>query len=153
VSLAARAAESPGAFAARSPCGHSRIAARWLHWRASLPYFPATEHNRPVLAQIQVEGRDETTQLGDLWDWLRRERGLAGRVELAPRPPGPTDLGGVFEVLTVTLGSGGSAAVLARSLGIWLKTRRPDVTVTVTTEAGSVTVKASTFQAMMSCFS
>lgn len=82
-------------------------------------------------------------ELGQLWDWLRHERELTGRVTLIPQAPGPTDLGGIVDVLTVALGSGGAAAVLAQSLSVWLKTRRSDVSVTVTTDKGTVTVKAT----------
>ena len=95
------------------------------------------------MAQIQVSASDAAIELGQLWDWLRHERGLTGRVTLIPQAPGPTDLGGIVDMLTVALGSGGAAAVLAQSLSVWLKTRRSDVSVTVTTETGTVTVKTT----------
>jgi hypothetical protein len=96
-----------------------------------------------VLAQIQLVGGNAVTEAGQLWEWLRQERALAGRVELIRRPPGPTDLGGVLDLLTVAVGSGGAAAVLAQSLSAWLATRRANVKVTVTTEAGTITVEAT----------
>ncbi|OIJ68436.1 hypothetical protein WN71_008435 [Streptomyces mangrovisoli] len=47
-------------------------------------------------------------------------------------------------MLTVLLGSGGASAVLARSLTVWLQTRRSDVKITVSTPDGnSVTVEAT----------
>lgn len=96
-----------------------------------------------MLARIRIDGDDAASEGEQLWGWLRHERGLTGRVERVPRAPGPTDLGGVLDMLTVALGSGGAAAVLAQSLSVWFKTRRPNVTVTVTTEAGTVTVSAT----------
>jgi membrane-associated two-gene conflict system component 1 (EACC1) len=96
-----------------------------------------------VLAEIQVDGSNAASDGEDLWDWLRRERGLTGRVARISKAPGPTDLGGLIDVLTVALGSGGVAAVLAQSLSAWLTSRRSNVTVTVTTAAGTVTVSAA----------
>ena len=46
----------------------------------------------------------------------------------------------MFDVLAVALGSGGAVAALAGSLTAWLKTRRPEVTVTITTAKGSASV-------------
>jgi hypothetical protein len=95
-----------------------------------------------VDAQIRVSGGDEVEEITDLWEWLRGERGLAGAVRAIPRPPGESELGGVFDMLAVVLGTGGAGAVLARSLMAWLQTRRPSVTVSVTTESGTVKVDA-----------
>jgi hypothetical protein len=95
-----------------------------------------------VEAQIRISGGDEVEEITDLWDWLRSERGLAGAVRGIRRPPGEAELGGVFDMLAVALGTGGAGAVLARSLMAWLQTRRPSVAVSVTTEAGTVKVDA-----------
>lgn len=93
-------------------------------------------------AHIRISGGNEIDEVTDLWEWLRGERALAGAVDAVQRPPGEGELGGVFDVLAVALGSGGAGAVLARSLTAWLQTRRPDVAVSVTTEAGTVKVDA-----------
>ncbi|HEY8983179.1 MAG TPA: hypothetical protein VIU15_26820 [Streptomyces sp.] len=93
-------------------------------------------------AQIRVAGSNEIAAAASLWEWLRGERQLAGRVRLVPQAPREGDLGGAFDVLTVALGSGGAGVVLARSLVAWLQTRRPEVTVTLETEAGTVKVSA-----------
>ena len=60
------------------------------------------------------------------------------------RSVGPTELsgGGTVELLTVTLGSGGIAAALARSLNTWLRARRPTVTLTVSVDDRSATLHA-----------
>jgi hypothetical protein len=93
-------------------------------------------------AQIRVAADDEVAEVAELWEWLRGERALAGMVRAVQRPPGEGELGGAVDVLTVALGSGGAAAMLASSLTTWLRTRRSAVTVTVTTEAGTVKVDA-----------
>lgn len=92
--------------------------------------------------QIRIVGGDEVTEITDLWAWLRGERDLVGKVRAAGRAPGATELGGATDVLIVALGSGGTGAVLAQSLTTWLRTRRSDVEVSVTTGDTTVTVNA-----------
>ncbi|WP_051837966.1 effector-associated constant component EACC1 [Streptomyces sp. NRRL WC-3742] len=89
-----------------------------------------------------MTGGDELRETATLWTWLRGERGLAGLVRAESRPPAEGEMGGVTDVLVVALGTGGAGAVLAGSLTAWLRTRRADVSVTVTTDAGSVKVNA-----------
>jgi hypothetical protein len=98
-------------------------------------------------AQIRVSGGDEIEEIAGLWEWLRGERGLAGAVQAVRRPPGPEEMGGAFDMLAVAVGSGGAATVLARALITWLQTRRPNVSVTVTTTARTVTIQASDLDA------
>jgi len=94
-------------------------------------------------ADLRVSGGDDAEEVADLWEWMRVERDLAGMVRPIWRPPGEGELGGVFDVLAVALGSGGAVAALAGSLTAWLKTRRPEVTVTITTAKGSASVGVS----------
>jgi hypothetical protein len=86
---------------------------------------------------------DEVGELAALLEWLRGERGLVGATREVQVPPGPGELGGAVEALVVTLGAGGAAGTLARSLFGWLRTRRPNLKITVTTDRNSVTVEAS----------
>ncbi|HEX6361108.1 effector-associated constant component EACC1 [Actinophytocola sp.] len=92
-------------------------------------------------ATIQVSG-DDGTELSALWDWLRKERALAGSLRAQPRSAVDGQLGGAFEVLSVAVGSGGAVAVLAHSLTAWLRTRKSDITVTVKTATRSVSINA-----------
>jgi hypothetical protein len=46
-------------------------------------------------------------------------------------------MGAALDVLTVAVGTGGAASVLARSVTTWLIQRRADITVTVTAKDGS----------------
>lgn len=89
-------------------------------------------------ARIAVDGRDTDSE--SLWDWLRNEPELRGRLQLstAPTPDGamgaPTDL--VIQVSAVLAGAGAVWAALARSLSVWLVQRRSDLTITVTGPEG-----------------
>lgn len=71
-----------------------------------------------------------------LRDWLAAEDPLRGRVIPLAMAPQQGQMGGAVEVLTVALGSGGAATVLARSLCTWLTHRRADVTITITATDG-----------------
>jgi hypothetical protein len=94
-------------------------------------------------AQLRVTGGDPVGELASLWEWLGCEPEMHGRVRRLSKPGAPTDLsGGVAEVLTVALGSGGAAAVLARSLSTWLQTRRASVTLTVSVSGRTASVQA-----------
>jgi hypothetical protein len=93
-------------------------------------------------AEIRISAGDEVAAYADLWEWLRAERALAGSVRAQYRPPRTEELGGVLDLLTVALGSGGVGAALARSLAAWLQARRSDVSVRVSSRAGSVTIDA-----------
>jgi hypothetical protein len=95
-----------------------------------------------VEAEIRIFQGDAVAEFASLWEWLRSERGLAGRLRAVPRESAETELGGGFELLAVALGSGGAVTTLARSLAAWLRTRRPDVKITVTSPSGSVTLEA-----------
>lgn len=93
-------------------------------------------------AEIRISQGDEITEFTSLWEWLSGERALTGAIRAVRGRPAETELGGAFDLLAVALGSGGAGVTLAKSLAIWLQTRRPDVTITVTSPSGSVTVKA-----------
>jgi hypothetical protein len=87
--------------------------------------------SNPVL-RLGIAGPDAEDALRDLNGWLANEDDLRGRLELRRKPISPGQLGGVLDVLAVTLSSGGAGAVLATSLTTWLTQRRADVSVTVT---------------------
>ncbi|MCP2335944.1 effector-associated constant component EACC1 [Actinomadura rupiterrae] len=91
-------------------------------------------------ARIKVNGGDTVQETAGLFELLRGDRALTGRVRAEPAPPREGELGGATDVLVVALGSGGAAAALTNVLVAWVKTRRPDVSVTVTTPRGSVKI-------------
>lgn len=92
---------------------------------------------------VQIAGRDAEGELRSLRDWLAAEDAFRGRVTLEVARPGPEDMGSVIDLLTVAVGSGGAATVLAGSISTWLRTRRSDVTVEVTESAHERTVKVT----------
>lgn len=85
-----------------------------------------------------MSGGDAVTEYAALLDWLMGERALAGRARLVRSASGERELGGVFDMLAVALGSGGAVVALAGSLTAWIKTRHQRVTVTVEGPAGRV---------------
>jgi Effector Associated Constant Component 1 len=87
-------------------------------------------------AEIRVSATDSIPEYSDLFDWLRGQRALAGVVSAVYATPGESELGGAFELLAVALGSGGTAVALVNALAAWLPTRRPDVKITITSDAG-----------------
>jgi hypothetical protein len=101
--------------------------------------------NEPLL---RITVADDPDALQALLDWLRQEDELRGRLHLEPASDGHDDqMGGLFEVLTIAMGSGGAGAVLARSLSTWLTHRHTDVKVTVKGPDGrSVEVDAHLLQ-------
>ncbi|MFC6080437.1 effector-associated constant component EACC1 [Sphaerisporangium aureirubrum] len=93
-------------------------------------------------AMIRVTGGDPVLEATDLHLWLRGERELTGLVGVVRKPPGATDLGGMIDAVVVALGSSGAGVALAQALKAWLRTRRPDVSITVKSDAGEVTLDA-----------
>lgn len=94
-------------------------------------------------AHLRITGGDPVGECAALWEWLVDEPEVRGRIRRVSKPRVPTDLsGGVVEVLTVALGSGGVGAVLARSLNTWLQTRRASVTLTVSVNDRTANIQA-----------
>lgn len=86
--------------------------------------------------QIKIDGSDDIGELVALHDWLRGEAELRALVKLKRGAAGSEELGPVLDVVTVAVGSGGVAAVLAQSLPTWIRSRRPAVKLTITMQSG-----------------
>ena len=93
-------------------------------------------------AQIRVSGSDNVAEFAALWEWLKAERDLQGALSPVRQVVEEGQMGGAFDVLSVALGTGGAGVTLAQSLTVWLRGRRADVSITVMSAAGSVTVDA-----------
>lgn len=65
-----------------------------------------------------------TGDLGSLYEWLRNEDGLRGRVRLVREPFGEEEMGAAQDAIAVALGSGGALTVLASALPVWMRQRR-----------------------------
>lgn len=83
-----------------------------------------------------VNGDDTRASLESLFDWLRHEDVLRGHLQLRPSAVTSDAMGALDDALTVALGGGGAAAVLARSLTEWVKQRTSDVRLTLTRPNG-----------------
>ena len=73
--------------------------------------------------RITVAGGDPG-DLGSLYEWLRNEDGLRGRVRLVREPFGEEEMGAAQDAIAVALGSGGALTVLASALPVWMRQRR-----------------------------
>jgi len=94
-----------------------------------------------VDVRIAVDGDQAAMQ--SLWDWLRQEPTLRGRVRYSTPAALPGRMGSVGELVVEGLVSGVISAVtgaLGQALTLWLTqrrtTNRPPTTVTVTTTDG-----------------
>lgn len=96
----------------------------------------------PAEVEIRISRGGGVAEFAALWEWLRGERALMGAVHPVQRRPAETELGGAYDLLAVTLGSGGAGVALAKSLATWLRTRRSNVAITMTSSSGSVTLEA-----------
>ncbi|WP_144126642.1 effector-associated constant component EACC1 [Catellatospora sichuanensis] len=91
--------------------------------------------------RLAVDGRDGDLQ--SLWEWLRSEHQLRGKVREERIPASAGTMGSTAELI-VLLASTNAATALAQSVAVWLIQRRSHVTVTVKLPDGrSVAVKAS----------
>lgn len=79
--------------------------------------------------EVRVEVPPES--LASLAAWLADNETLRGHFWPEQRPPEPGHLGAVVDVLTVALGSGGVGVALVQSLCTWLRTRRPEATISL----------------------
>ncbi|MER5454769.1 MULTISPECIES: hypothetical protein [unclassified Micromonospora] len=80
-------------------------------------------------------------ELHSLFGWLQRTDELRGRVRTLSRQPGPDEMGGAMEIISVALGSGGAAAVLAGALNTWLQSRRARISVEFVVEETGETLR------------
>ncbi|MGV9612109.1 effector-associated constant component EACC1 [Nocardia xishanensis] len=64
-------------------------------------------------------------------DWFRHDEELRGSVGVVAPAIRDGQMGGLYDALVVTVGSGGTAVALTRSLSAWLTHRRSDVKITI----------------------
>ncbi|ARF58649.1 effector-associated constant component EACC1 [Streptomyces gilvosporeus] len=102
----------------------------------------------PGQLRLTVKGMDGEAHLRSLQQWLACDDELRGRVTWQYAPPAPGHMGGTLTALTVILGSGGIAGLIA-PLCTWFTSRRPDVAVSLELGDGrkvSIDVKRATDQ-------
>ncbi|MFS8103901.1 hypothetical protein LFM09_42950 [Lentzea alba] len=86
----------------------------------------------PETVKITVDGHRTSTE--SLWDWMRSEPELRGRLSAGTLPGPDGAMGSGFEL--VVEASAPALATLARSIPAWLSQRHHEVTVHVTTPDG-----------------
>jgi hypothetical protein len=99
------------------------------------------ERGRAVDLQIRIDGgtAEDYTALASR---LNGNRDFRGRVRQVTGPPVDGSLdGGIVELLTVAVGSGGLGVALTRSLNTWLSTRQRHLTARVTVNPDGRTVE------------
>ncbi|MFJ2632916.1 hypothetical protein ACIO6U_13360 [Streptomyces sp. NPDC087422] len=87
-------------------------------------------------AYIRLTGETARADLTGLADWLSREDELRGCSAIEPPEPSPGHMGGISEVLIVALGAQGAGTVLAASVSVWIRHRRPSADIEVTGPSG-----------------
>lgn len=90
------------------------------------------DHSETVAEErIAVDGHDTDTE--SLWDWLRHEPELRGRLRTRSVPTPDEAMGTPIELVVIlATATVPVASALARSISTWLIQRRSDLTVTVT---------------------
>ncbi|WP_405902951.1 hypothetical protein OG696_16065 [Streptomyces sp. NBC_00656] len=83
-------------------------------------------------AYIRLTGETGQAELTALADWLSREDKLRGWSAIEPAEVHPGHMGGISEVVIVALGAQGAGTVLAASLSVWIRHRRPAADIEVT---------------------
>ncbi|WP_371776658.1 hypothetical protein [Streptomyces sp. NBC_01438] len=83
-------------------------------------------------AYIRLTGETARPELTALADWLSREDELRGRSAIERPEAHPGHMGGMSEVVIVALGAQGAGTVLAASLSVWIRHRRPSADIEVT---------------------
>ncbi|WP_143169103.1 effector-associated constant component EACC1 [Streptomyces sp. NBRC 110465] len=98
-----------------------------------------------VNVELRLQSSKTIDDLIGMSEWLRDERRLQGRVRQVRSSPEPGQLGGAFEVVSVALGSGGIATVLASTVATWLQSRRsdPKLRITITRAERTLEIEAS----------
>lgn len=94
-------------------------------------------------AQIRISGRNEFEELAALGRWLNDDEELRGYVATVGSPIGETELGAVADTVTIALGSTGAGVALSRSIVTWLRTRRSDVKITLSSRDRTVELEAT----------
>lgn len=87
-------------------------------------------------AYIRLTGETARAELTALAEWLSREDEFRGRSTIEPSGARPGDMGGISEVVIVALGAQGAGTVLAASLSVWIRHRRPSADIEVTGPGG-----------------
>ncbi|MFF1378222.1 hypothetical protein [Streptomyces sp. NPDC058308] len=84
----------------------------------------------PIEIRVTGEAAGDPALTRNLHDWLQREDELRGRVRLRSEAPEPDRMGGVAELVLVSVSSG-TVAALVSSVQLWIRQRRADLSIVV----------------------
>ena len=93
-------------------------------------------------AELRISANDPIGELVSLMGRLKKQNELTDGTRPVYRAPTHDEPGGAVEAIAVDLDGDGAGLALAEALASWLTGRGPDVSVTVTTPAGTVTTDA-----------
>ena len=86
--------------------------------------------------QVRLPHELDDTALVDLRAWLLSERQLRGRVDLVAAENDGGHLGGAWDAVAISLGSGGAVAAFCQVISEWIKRRRPETKLECTNRLG-----------------
>lgn len=95
--------------------------------------------------ELNSDGSTTADDTISLANWLRSERALQGHIRMVRSKPSEAELGGAFELVTVAIGSGGLATVLAGSLTTWLQ-NRTKVRIRISRDGQTIDIDAHNIQ-------
>jgi len=81
--------------------------------------------------QLTIQTNGSADDLFQLLEWFNDDDELRGRVRLPPSQVRSGQMGDLYDVLVVAVGTGGIASALATSLTTWFTVRRSDIAVTL----------------------
>lgn len=81
--------------------------------------------------QLTIRVDSDTDELLQLMEWFNDDNALRGRIALPPSSIRAGQMGDIYDVLVIALGTRGIAPALAKSLTTWFTVRRSDVTITL----------------------
>lgn len=84
--------------------------------------------------RFRLPDTPDDTNVGQLYDWLRRDRALriSSKISLLPAEPEPGDMGGALDAVQLVLDSGFQLASLAVAIVAWRQACEPRSAVTIT---------------------
>ncbi|MGV9928341.1 effector-associated constant component EACC1 [Nocardia rhamnosiphila] len=83
--------------------------------------------------QLTIHTNGNADDLFELLEWFNDSDDLRGRVVLPTKQILPGEMGGLSDVLVVSLGAGGALTALVSSLTTWFTVRRSDIAITLKT--------------------
>ncbi|MEV5413025.1 hypothetical protein AB0K60_29840 [Thermopolyspora sp. NPDC052614] len=124
------------------PAGGPSGPSRTTGWESGHIYRQKQGVEGKLNAELRISANDPLGELVSLMGRLKKQNELTDKVRPVYRAPTHNEPGGAVEAIAVDLDADGAGPALAEAIAAWLADRGPDVNVTVTTPAGTVTIDA-----------